>query len=265
MNELHAGCCAHDQLPVLAAPPANMAAALYRMVKDIWDVKGMPKGLVNAEVTNLIANTLLGGAEEGYGFGFTGIDYDTPDGAMIKALQENIWHFSAAKNYTQLRELSNGLIGSDGKLRTYNEFKEVALGINDKHINQWLKAEYELAVSGSQMAGKWVTIQETKTALPLLIFDAVLDTQTTVLCRNLDGTCLPVDHPFWKTYYPPNHYGERSTVRQAASGKVTKDIPGIDIPPMFQSNLGQDQLIFPQGHPYFIGAPADLKNYRSGR
>lgn len=197
---------------------------------------------------------------QSYGKDVVEVDYDTPDFNMLAALRRNVSQFSAAKNYTMMRQLTDALLDNEGKLRTFEQFKEAAFRITDDHTDRFLKAEYELAVAGGQMAGKWVDIEANKKVLPLLQFDAVMDTQTTALCRSLDGTILPVGHAFWNRFYPPNHWGCRSTVRQLSSGVVTpaNKIPSADIPEMFKTNLGKGRLIFPKDHPYFIDLPTEV-------
>lgn len=269
VNDLYnASCCSHHiELPNLAAED-DMAKQLAAMVQQVWKDKGMPEGLINKQVTGEFAKRLWQGVTKGYGdkakeFNAGKIDWDTPDDKMLRALQENVWHFSAAKNYTQLRELSNALIGEDNKLRTYSQFKKAAFAINDKHINQWLKAEYELAVAGGQMAGKWVDIEANQDTLRYLEFDAVMDGRTTEICKPLNGVLLPVNDPFWDMYYPPNHWGCRSTARQRTGGAVTPHhlVPHAEIPKMFQTNLAKAGLIFPEGHAYFKDLPKEVLSF----
>jgi hypothetical protein len=84
-----------------------------------------------------------------------------------------------------------------------------------------------------------------------------MDGRTTALCSSLNGVRKPADDEFWDTYYPPNHFSCRSTVRQSGGGSVTpdKDIEYPDIPKMFQTNLGKQGLIFPPGHAYYTDLP----------
>ncbi|MBT1702945.1 phage head morphogenesis protein [Chryseosolibacter indicus] len=252
-------CCSHVHLPDLADDD-DLDRLIEAMVRQVWKDKGITPGTVNQDVTEAVARKLWAGVLQGYGKNPLDLDYETPDFNMLAALQKNVWQFSAAKNHTQLRQLTDALLDSEGKLRTFEQFKEAAFRINQDHMVRYLKAEYELAVAGAQMAGKWVDIEANKKTLPLLQFDAVMDTQTTALCKSLDGTILPVGHPFWNRFYPPNHWGCRSTVRQLASGVVTPEskIPSADIPDMFKTNLGKKGLIFPKDHPYFIGLPEEV-------
>ena len=260
LQELYAPCCdlSHDDLS--DPGKGDLPKYLAEMVASIWKEKGFKEGTINRDVTTEFANRLFSGVEKGYGKKIAALNYNTPDWHKLASLQKNVWHFSAAKNYTQLRQLSNALIGEDGKLRSYSKFKEEAFKINNTHINQHLKAEYQLAVSGAQMAAKWVHIQETKDVLPLLEFDAVMDERTSQICSGLNGTVLPVDHPFWQIYYPPNHFLCRSTANQLRAGELTLNPPNADIPKMFQINLGEKGLIYPPGHSYYVDLPEGVEN-----
>jgi len=236
-----------------------LAKELTAMVDDVWKQQGMPK-TINKKVTQAFAKQLWQGVVKGYTKDLIGISYDSPDYEMLKNLQNNVYHFSAAKNYQQLKALTNALIGDDGKLCSYSQFKKAAYEINDTHVNQWLKVEYDTAVASGQMASKWVDIQRTKGTLGMLEFDAVMDSRTSAICSSLNGVLKPVDDAFWKMYYPPNHFGCRSTIRQRSGGIVTPD-DRIDypekVPEMFKTNLAANGLVFPKGHPYYNHVPED--------
>jgi SPP1 gp7 family putative phage head morphogenesis protein len=231
---------------------AKLAKEWAEEVEKIWERKSMLPS--NDKITKHYGSYLSQALEEGYGEPVVDIDYDTPDGNMLQHLVDNVYHFSAAKNKTQLRQLTRALIGDDGKLRTWSQFKQAAFQINDTHVNQWLKAEYELAVSGSQMASKWVDIQNNGTTM--LEFDAVMDGKTSAGCRELNGVRRAVDDRFWDIYYPPNHFNCRSTVRQLNGGKETPEHQIIypdekAVPQMFRTNLAKEKLVFPKNHPYY--------------
>jgi SPP1 gp7 family putative phage head morphogenesis protein len=229
-----------------------MAEQLADMVKEVYQSGG--RHSIDMPVVGKYIDKLWQATQKGFGAAYNPFDYDTPDTQMLAHLMANVYTFSAAKNQQQLRALTNALIGDNGKLRSFSEFKQKAFEINDKHVNQWLKAEYNLAVAGGQMASKWVRIQESAGSLPMLQFDAVMDKRTSELCAGLNGVIKPINDPFWNKYYPPNHFGCRSTVRQLpASYKPTPDgtYTPPEIPPMFQTNLGKAGLIFPPGHSYY--------------
>lgn len=256
LQELYKPCDCHA-LPSLADDDELMKA-IRNMLRNVWRYKGIPEGYIDEEVTTLFAEKLWSAVAGNYGKNIVDIDWDTPDYNMLESLQKNVWNFSAAKNYQQLRELSNALIGEDGKLRTKKQFFDAAFSINEKHVKQYLSVEYEFAIASSQMAGKWVDIVANAENLPILEYDSVLDSQTTALCWSINGTRLRYDHPWWKIYYPPNHFGCRGTAKSLSSGQLTTLIPSADIPLMFQNNLAQSGLVFPQGHSYWQHLPGDV-------
>lgn len=236
--------------------PPEAESILERLLKDIFETSIVPK------VTDLIeyyAGKFWTAVTTNYGKDVFKISYDTHDIKMLNSLRENVYQFSAAKNYTQLKQLSDALLDGNGKLRTFAEFKEAAKAINTDFATKYMQAEYNMAIASSQMAGKWARIQENKEVLPLMQFDAVLDERTTLICQSLDGVIKPVDDPFWDTYYPPNHWNCRSDVRSLADGTVTADEDIVypdKMPDMFKTNLAKTGVLFPPGHPYYIDNPA---------
>jgi SPP1 gp7 family putative phage head morphogenesis protein len=231
------------------------------MLQQMWMDKGMP-ATINKVVADEFFKKLWGGVTEGYKPGIT-IDYDTPDGNMLKSLQKDVYQFAAAKNYQQLKSLSEALVDEKGAVRSWGEFKKAAWEINDLHVNQWLEVEYHTAIASSQMASKWVDITANSDVLPLLEYDAVIDNNTSQICNDFNGIIRPVNDSFWDEFYPPNHFGCRSTVRQRAGGTESNlnnvAIPE-KIPDMFKVNLAKGGLAFPPSHTYFIGTPQEVRD-----
>jgi SPP1 gp7 family putative phage head morphogenesis protein len=257
----HEPCTHEHHLNDLADDGADIEEMMNWMVMNIWKAKGMPSQ-IDADVTQYYASQLMKGVSQGYGESLMTVDFETPDFLMLRKLEENVFHFSAAKNFTQLRQLSQALLNEKGQLRTYNEFKEAAHEINQDHVGRWLKAEYEQAVGASQMAATWTKIKEDEKELPLLKFDAVNDDRTTPVCHDLDGVTRPINDTFWQIYYPPNHWGCRSDVQQLANGKITPTeniITPEKMPTIFKTNLAANGLVFPEGHPYYIGNSSQVR------
>lgn len=244
--------------------PPDLLDELMANLRATWKAKGVPYLMDEQSVTK-IAEYLFTGILEGYGVqnplqGAGGFDYDTPDANMLNALKQHTFQFSAAKNYQELKAIGDLLSLPNGKLRTWSEFKAAAYELHTTMNVHWLKSEYNFAIASGQMAGKWVGIEKEKRTLPLLQFDAVMDQRTSGICRSLEGIIRPVDDPFWNQYYPPNHWGCRSTVRQLRSGVATP-MAGIEYPEvhsMFKVNLGQQRLAFPPSHPYFVNNPKEV-------
>lgn len=197
--------------------------------------------------------------------GIKSIQYNTPDAEKLNNLRSNVYTFSYAKNYHQLRDLTDALMDGD-RIRPFEEFRKKAVNILDEYQGNWLKAEYNLALQGATMASKWVGFQkiaDRKKGKVLLEYRTVGDARVREEHRALNGVRKPMDDPFWKTWYPPNGYNCRCTVIAVNSGDETPDaditypekVPGI-----FKTNIAELGLAFPLNHPYFTDLPDDVRD-----
>lgn len=113
------------------------------------------------------------------------------------------------------------------------------------------------AAQRAYSAGRWrqMTDPDVIKWRPYFMFDAVLDSRTTDICRPLDATVLPADHQFWQTHVPPLHHRCRSGIRSlrkadAERRGITNVPPAIDpdkgfgLPPNAQSVWKPDPAKF---------------------
>lgn len=184
-------------------------------------------------------------------------DFTTPDTVMLTELRRNVWHFSAAKNYNELKDLSIALRDEKGKLKSFEDFEESAARIVEKYNKTWLRTEYNLAVASAQNAARWADFEKEKDVLPILQYQTVGDEHVRHSHAMLNGVKKRIDDPFWNTHFPPNGYGCRCEVIQSTEKSVTPNekTPNIEIPALFRTNLAKTGLIFPQGHAYYDGIP----------
>jgi SPP1 gp7 family putative phage head morphogenesis protein len=84
---------------------------------------------------------------------------------------------------------------------------------------------YRTNVQSAYSAGRYKqqTDPDVLRARPFWLYDAVLDSNTSAICRGLNGTLLPADHPRWSEIYPPNHFGGcRSAVRSLTAAAAER-------------------------------------------
>ena len=230
---------------------------LDRLILKIWNEKGLPEKLDKAMVQAFAAE-FVKALMEGLGE-FTDTDSE-PNKEFIDRLTNDVWQFSAAKTYQQMKDITQLLVDGAGKLRTYRDFKFEAGKINEEYVGPWLQAEYNNAVAASQMGAKWQTIWKDKKALPYLRYDTVGDNRVRPDHQQMEGIIRRVDDPFWKTHFPPNGWNCRCDVRQLDEG-IETDLSKLsipDVPPMFLFNAGIEGMIFPKNHPYYDGLPKNI-------
>lgn len=181
-------------------------------------------------------------------------DFTKADTVMLMHLQRDVWHFSCAKNWQQMQDLSRALIDEEGNLRSFAQFCEQANAVVDKYNIQWMKAEYNFAISSSQSAARWVEFQAEADIIPLLRYETVGDSHVRPAHQALNGITRPISDEFWSTHYPPNGWNCRCEVVQAIDGRITpyKQIPkDTPIAPIFKTNLAKKSLVFPPNSNYY--------------
>lgn len=248
-----------DYILLAAKIPTLFAKLMERIIRRIWRQKSKAKGY-DEDLIKAYGEQLSKAVTKGYGINIIDVDFESKDYQLIQSLQKNVWQFSGAKTYTQLKELSEALYRPDGTLRSFDEFRVQSTIITGKHLRH-LRTEYNTAVAGAMMSAKWETIQRQKETYPLLQFIAIEDERTSAICNSLHKVIRPVDDEFWKRFYPPNHFNCRSTVKQLQKGVITPDdkIVYPDIQDIFKVNLGERGLAFPEDHAYFEEMPEEVK------
>jgi SPP1 gp7 family putative phage head morphogenesis protein len=234
----------------------------------VTDVK-LPTALYHA-----IADYLKKGLYKGYGFDLNSLTkkmrsttekYVLRDLELLAELRTNVYLFSAAKTYQQIREMGAAAIDSRATVTPFKAFEEKAQSIFGQYNRNYLQTEYDTCIGQAQSAAKWRDIEREADILPMLMYDAVQDKHTSEICRPLDGLTAPVNDPVWKKIMPLNHFNCRCVVRQYDDKRAT---PGKkkeamfneateQMQDLFKMNPGQDGYIFSKAHPYFQVASKD--------
>lgn len=191
--------------------------------------------------------------------------FSTRDVELMGELRTNIYLFSAAKTYQQIRDMSSALIDDKGTIVPFKQFREKADQTYNLYNKVWLQTEYNTAIGQAQNARKWVEIEKNADVLPYLEYSAVIDKRTSEICRPLDGIIARVDDPIWKKVTPLNHFNCRCLLIQLSDavptnpGERSRKVEEAEnmMEDLFKMNSGQDGYIFSKDHPYFDVAPKD--------
>ena len=218
---------------------------------------GGEKITFDPELLTATADGYLSAVKKGYKKDLSEVDYDSPDFETLKKITENVFQFSASKDFHILTDMTNALKDGSGKLRSFDDFQAEVDKMNVKYNGNWLRTEYNQAVAASQCAARWTEQVSRAKSMPFLQYQAVMDSNTRAEHAALHGVIKRVDSDFWDKYYPPSGWCCRCEVIQLP-GKNYKETPDLDIKftkvdSMFQVNVGKKGVVFPKGHPYFMG------------
>lgn len=211
-----------------------------------------------------IANYLKKGLYEGFGGVLTDFDFESKDYELLSTLRENVYMFSGAKTYQQVREMSGFVADS----KNFKEFRDKCLQTYEQYNVNWAEAEYNTSIGQAQQANQWVQIEENKDQFPYLRYVAVMDANTSTICAPLNGIVRPVDDPLWSRYSPLNHFNCRCVLERLSKyddakispdkrvQRLTKELDET-VQPEFKMNPGKSGYVFSPKHPYFDVAGKD--------
>lgn len=202
-------------------------------------------------------NELEKGAATGYGKDW--IKLDPKIATTVSKLQENLYLFSAAKSYQQLKEMNSFLVDEKGKIRTFSEFKRKVDVVHKNYNKNYLETEYITSKRSAQAVRQWKDIEENADLFPNLIYTTVGDDKVREDHVKLSGIIKAINDPFWDIWYPPNGFRDRCDARP-----TTKAVTEIKSLPKqakgFENNVGKTNTIFTKSHPYFTMPKEAKKN-----
>lgn len=128
------------------------------------------------------------------------MDAAIKNGLTPQQFKANLKPILEAKGWWGRKDMVDPLTG---------ETRNVQLGSSRR-----LQTIFDTNMRTSYAAGTWERAQRTKERRPYLRYVSVKDGRTRPQHSAWGGTVLPIDHPFWKTHYPPNGWRCRCTVQQ---------------------------------------------------
>lgn len=248
---------------------------MERIAKETYDGKLKPGELDPAHIQKTY-DELHTAAKKGYGSTWLKVNKDTgtPSLESLK-MQQNLYWFSGAKDYTMLTDLNSRLV-KNGKIQGWSAFKKEALKLNKTYNKNYLEAEWINAKQSAKHAQNWQEYQRNKDKYKNLKYKTQGDDRVREEHAKLNGIVKPVDDPFWDSYYPQNGWRCRCYVVQtnepAWNDSDMPDITEKDVAPEFRNNVGKTGQTFKEStthkgkaHPFIQFAKKDAKQTQVNR
>ena len=190
---------------ILTLSEATLADALIRQTIE---TKG--RAYFSADLFAHTHTELIRGLRKGYRradvrLADSGFVYNANDDAYITALEQNLFHFSAAKTLAEVSELNRLFRESKG----YSDFRKKARALLKVYNEQWLRTEYNTAVSVAESASTYRRLVVQANIFPFWEYRTVGDNRVRLEHQALEGLTLPTDDPRWQKIMPPNGWNCR--------------------------------------------------------
>lgn len=143
--------------------------------------------------------------------------YGVNDDAFLIAMEQNLFHFSAAKTLAEIQELNKAFRDS----KSLDDFKDKASGICMAFNEKWQKTEYETALLTAESAANYQRLIKKKSLFPYWKYVTAGDDKVREEHQKLNGIILSCDDPRWNKIYPPNGWKCRCRVAPVMEHEVT--------------------------------------------
>ncbi len=231
-----------------------------KITKKLFDGSLLPTALDEALVLKTFSELDKAGRS---GFGENWVKFDTENSPNVPKIKENLFRFSAAKSYKELAEMNGNLVDENGKIRSFQAFKDEVQNTHQLFNRTHLQAEFQTAKRSAQAARQWEEFQADKDLFPNLIYRTVGDDRVRDEHDPLDGVIKPIDDSFWDTYYPPNGFRCRCTTQPTTKPENNKPMTGAKVDKGFDNNVGKSAAFFSETeHPYFAIPKGDSKAFK---
>ena len=186
---------------------------------------------------------------------------------MRLSLQKSDWIFSGMKTFHELHEAFPSLLDEHGERKPFERFYSDVRKVDETYNRNYLRAEYNFATASAEMAAKWEQYERYGDRY-YLQYRTVGDSHVCEEHAALNGTTLPVSHPFWDTHYPPNGWNcrclavqvRKSSHEQTSEEELSNRTKALAEQQakskgkneMFRFNPGKQRKVFPDYNPYTI-------------
>src|SRR5574343_222269 len=159
--------------------------------------------------------------------GMTREKFDTLN-AEMKTRAFTVAYVESVDKVKEIQDLLGKAI-SEGTV--LSKFKKAAVDHID--TTPWhLETVFRTNILSSYGAANWEVAQELRSLRPYARYSAVMDGRTRPEHAKLHGLMYPIDHPFWKMYWPPIGYNCRCHARTMTQWELEQAniTPGVALP-----------------------------------
>lgn len=192
------------------------------IMNGIWDGKDALPDRVRKGIA--VGNEYRDGLFSGWAPRRIEIDYGATDHHALAAMEMNLFTFSQLREQASVLELNKLLIDKEGKrIRSFDEFKELAKPHLQNMNRGWLETEYNFAVATGQGASRYHQfLSEADTITHYLEYMTVGDKRVRPKHAQLQGRKFSIYDPEARKIWPPNDWGCRCEFLQYL-GDVSKE------------------------------------------
>lgn len=132
----------------------------------------------------------------------------THEEGFLRSIRHSNEVFSVFKTHAMGTKMAERLIGEDGKLRSFEEWRKAVAPIARHQVGSWLRTEYDTAVIRAHQAADWIEFEANKDIFPNLQWmpTTSVSPESSHQVFWSKPVILPVDDPFWQEHRPGDRW-----------------------------------------------------------
>ena len=136
------------------------------------------------------------------------INPPTHEEGFLRSIRHSNEVFSVFKTHAMGTKMAERLIGEDGKLRSFEEWRKAVAPIARHQVGSWLRTEYDTAVIRAHQAADWLEFEANKDIFPNLQWmpTTSVSPESSHQVFWSKPVILPVDDPFWQEHRPGDRW-----------------------------------------------------------
>jgi SPP1 gp7 family putative phage head morphogenesis protein len=179
----------------------------------------------------------------------------------------------ALRTGQSLRDFTDALQPELAKAGWWGDVSITDAATGEQRITRFNPARLQLILDTnlrqSNAAGRWAAAVRGRDRAPFLLYRTMRDERVRISHRAWDGVALPVDHPFWKTHFPPNGWrcrcraiamGEEDLQRYVDDGfAIKREAPPVQMVRYLDKRTGQEGEVPAGIDPGFAYNPGEAR------
>lgn len=215
----------------------DLTKLLQKALNEVYDnAKSEAEQPIVSKSLFRITNDAL---QQGIASSFDDPEFGKRNAEFINEFRKNTAVFSAFKNHQQTKEIIALLFDEKGDLRSFSNFKKLALQVSKDYNVNWLLTEYNTAVRSARNAMNYRKYLETEDLYPNLEYMKTTASHPRASHLNYVGTILPIHHKWWDTHLPPSDWNCSCSVRPTDKDVTPVPQEEDDVDPVFKNNPGK--------------------------
>lgn len=216
-------CCEQPKFIATGEPSFldNLNKELAKQIYNDHDSLGTQGRLIAKEALHLVD-----GLKKGYG---VTVGWNTPDTLAYQMMEFNLFEFAESKTEARLAAMTDLLIDKEKlQIRSFEDYKKLALKEVSEFNEEWLLAEYNLSISVGQNSAAYQRFMAEKDDFQYVQYQTAGDSNVRSAHAKLDGLIVNLDDKKAMKLFPPNGYGCRCEMIQLPSKPNKEDVTNGD-------------------------------------